>query len=518
MGSTFYGLEIAKSGLFVSQSEMNVSSHNIANVDTEGYTRQRIYTASVPGAGNHVQFAADKSGLAGRGVVAVTVEQIRSPFLDYQYRNQNSASTKWAAKEQFFSYVEDLFNTELDNSSIVSSSVSSQLGDFYDSLYKLVEKPADSEIRANVQKNALKLTETMNYYFDQLRDQQNTLNENVSVTVNQINQYSQHIAELNKEILGYELSGDKANDLRDTRNQLLDALSGLIDISYSEDSSGYVNVQIDGNYLVHQSDCNKLAVAATMDNPVKPGAANRLYEVYWADDSGAATTKKIGVENGALSAYMELRDGNTTNDIGIPYIVGQLNALCQKIVKDVNAVHRTGYTFPNDSNGNVSQTGINFFADTSVAQDGSEVTAENFALSAEVMQNPYNIAASDAQVATTGEENEQRGNGNIALKLSELINSKDASGNPNNFDSVYKTIVVGIGIEMSNISSTAKVQTVMQNHLTEQRKAISSVSLDEEMTNIIKFSHAYTAASRMITAMDEQLDVLINQTGLVGRG
>ena len=518
MGSTFYGLEIAKSGLRVSQSEMNVSSHNIANVDTEGFTRQRIYTSSVAGSGNHVQFAVDKSGLAGRGVTAVTVEQIRSPFLDYQYRKENASTTKWATKEQYFYYVEDLFNNELNNSVTVSSSISSQLGDFYDSLYKLVESPADIEIRANVQQNALKLTETMNYYFDQLIDQQSTLNENVKVTVNQINQYSEQIAELNKQIMGYELSGDKANDLRDKRNAMLDELSGLIDITYSEDSSGYLNVQIDGNYLVRQSSSNQLAVAATMDNPIRPGAENRLYEVYWADNTGAAVaTKKIDADNGALSAFMEIRDGNTKYDIGIPYIVGQLNELCQKIVKDVNTVHKTGYTTPNDSNGNVSQNGINFFADTSVAQDGSEVTAENFALSTDVMQNVYNIAASDTAVVAGG-ENEQRGNGKIALKLAELINSTDASGNPNNFDSVYKTIVTGVGIEMSNISSTTEIQSITQEHLTEQRKSISDVSLDEEMTNIIKFSHAYSAASRMITAMDKQLDVLINQTGLVGRG
>jgi flagellar hook-associated protein 1 FlgK len=518
MGSTFLGLEIAKSGLFLSQNAMNVSSHNIANVDTDGFTRQRIYAASVPGASNHVQFATDKSGLSGRGVTAVCVEQIRSPFLDYQYRNQNSSSTRWSTKEQFFSYIEDLFNTELDDNETVSSSISSQLGDFYDSLYKLVESPADIEIRTNVQQNALKLTQTMNYYFKQLTDQQNTLNENVDVTVDQINQYAQEISDLNEAILGYELSGDKANDLRDKRNLLLDQLSGLIDISYSEESNGNVNVQIDGNYLVRGSSYNKLAVAATKDNPVRPGAANRLYEVYWADSSGAATGKKVNVNAGALKAYMEVRDGNTKEDVGIPYILGQLNALCQKITNDVNAIHRTGYTTPNDSNGNTSQTGINFFMDTSAAQDGSEVTAENFKLSTEVMQNVYNIAASDITVGPTGAPNEQRGNGQIALKLSELINHTDASGNPDNFGSAYKTIVTGVGLQLSNISSTAEVQAVMVDHLIQQRKSISDVSLDEEMTNIIKFSHAYSAASRMITAMDEQLNVLINSTGLVGRG
>lgn len=517
MGSSFYGLEIARSGLFVSQSELNVASHNIANVDTEGFSRQRIYTTSVPGTGIHSLVAMDKSALAGRGVAAITVEQIRSPFLDYQYRNENSATTRWSTKEQYFSYVEDLFNVELDDSDTTSSSISSQLSNFYDSLYKLQQSPSDSEIRTNVQQNALKLTETMNYYYGQLLSQQSTLNDNVRVTVNQINQYAAQIAELNTSIIGYELSGDKANDLRDQRSLLLDAMSGLVDMTYSEDTSGNVNIQIDGSYLVRQSTVNKLAVDKTLDNPAKPGSGSRLYEVYWADSTGLPTNKKVDFQGGELSAYRELRDGNSQYDIGIPYIIGQLNKLCQKITNDVNTIHRTGYNIPNASNGSTSQTGINFFKDTSAAQDGSEVTAGNFTLSAEVMLNSYNIAASDVVVAATGEENEQRGNGNIALKIAELISNTDASGNADNFDSAYHTIVVGIGIEMDNIASTAKVQSTVQNHLTEQRKAITDVSLDEEMTNIIKFSHAYSAASRMITAMDEQLDIIINNTGLVGR-
>jgi flagellar hook-associated protein 1 FlgK len=515
MGSSFAGLEIGKTGLLISQNELNITAHNIANVDTTGFTRQRLYTSAIPPASSNVQFASGSSS-AGRGVAAVTVEQIRSPFLDYQYRNENSTSTKWQTKEQYFEYIEALFNNELEDMEI-SSGISSQLSNFYSSLYDLVEAPADSEIRANVQQNALKLTETMNYYYDRLTEQQSTLNESVRVAVSEVNDYAQQIAELNEKIFGYELSGERANDLRDQRGLLLDELSGIIEFEYSEDSGGNINIELDGKYLVRQTTVHELAVSATLDNPVKSGAENRLYEVYWADEDGNPTSGKVDIQNGALCAYMEIRDGNDESNIGLPYIIGQLNTLCQKITSDVNAIHRTGYNIPNDTNGNTSQTDIDFFEDTSAARDGSEVTAQNFKLSSAVLEDVYNIAASDSLVALAGEENEQRGNGEIALALAELVNQTDASGNPDNFDSVYKSIVTGIGIEMNHISVTASAQTVMQEHLDEQRQSVSGVSLDEEMTNMIRFQHAYTAASRVINAMDEQMDVLINKTGLVGR-
>ncbi len=514
MGSSFSGLEIARTGLTISQNELNITAHNIANVDTEGYTRQRLYTAAIASSASNVQFACSQTGSSGRGVAAIAVEQVRSVFLDYQYRNENSTSTKWQTKEQYFEYIETLFENELEDVD-VSSGISSQLSNFYSSLYDLEESPSDSEVRANVQQNALKLTETMNYYYDRLIEQQGTLNECVSVSVSEINDYAQQIAELNKQIFGYELSGETANDLRDQRGLLLDELSGIIDFEYSEDSGGNVNIQIDGHYLVRQGTANELVVSATLDNPANSGAS-QLYEVYWADENGNPGTK-LEVDDGALSAYMELRDGNDEDNIGIPYIIGQLNELCQKIVNDVNTIHRTGYTIPNDSNGDTSETDVDFFEDTSAARDGSEVTAQNFSLSSAVLENVYNIAASDTAVAESGEDNEQRGNGNIALALAELATQTDDSGNEDNFDSLYTSIITGIGIEMSHISVISDAQTIMQEHLDEQRTSVSGVSLDEETTNMIRYQHAYSAASRVLSAMDEQLEVLINKTGLVGR-
>jgi flagellar hook-associated protein FlgK len=515
--SSFYGIQIAKTGLSVSQQQLNVTAHNISNVDTTGYTRQRVNTSAIVPSSTNVMFASRELNV-GQGVSADGVEQVRSEFLDYQYRDQNSTTSKWSTKNQYFSYVEDLFNTELDDSdSSGGTGITSVLGDFYTSLDSLNASPADATARANVQQNALKLTETVNDYYNSLLSQQKALNVNVKTTVDQINSCASQIADLNQQIDAYELSGEKANDLRDQRNQALDQLSSLIQINYSEDNSGNVNVQVGGRNLVMGSTANKMAVDATLANPIQAGASNNLYQVYWADSSGNPTPIKVDITSGSLSGYLDVRDGNDTNTQGIPYIVGQLNNFCQSITKQVNAIHAKGYTMPDATNGNVSQTGINFFKDTSTAQDASLVTAANFSVSDEVKASIYNIAASDTKVTVDSSGNMQQGNGNIALQLSKLVDQTDSAGNDTSFSGVFRTIVTGVGIEMNHIQNTSDTQTVLQSHLSDQRQSVSGVSLDEEMTNMIQFQHAYAAASRVITAMDEQLNTLINSTGLVGR-
>lgn len=516
VSGTFHGLEIAKTGIFISRNQMDITGHNISNVDTEGYTRQRLYTEAIPAAQYGSFLKPDISGTSGKGVASVRVEQIRNPFLDAQFRKENATEQSLSVREQYFGYVEALFNSELDDMDI-STGLSSMFNGFYRSLDKLAQgMTPDIEIRTNVRVNAESMINSLNYYYDRLADQQTTLDEMVEVTVDQINDYAKSIALLNEQIFSYELSGARANDLRDQRNLLMDELSGLANISYSEDADGYFSVELDGQYLVRHTKYNKLAVNQTMDNPAGEDL-RKLYEVYWADSTGNPGIKKVNIKDGALAGYMQVRDGNSDADYGIPHVINQLNELAQRIVQDINAIHRTGYTTPYiDQDGNTveSRTGINFFEEP---DDITQITAKNISLSAEIKESVFNIAASDVPVQAAGADNDQRGNNIIANELCKLITKKDAAGNADNFDGLYLEIVTGVGIEQAHLKNLASSQLVVVNQIDEQRQSISSVSLDEEMTNVIKFGHSFTAASRVITAVDEELDVIINRMGVVGR-
>ena len=540
MRSTFYGFEIAKTGMYTSREELNLTSHNIANVDTKGFSRQRLNTESVPVSKTNTLFRADLSGMSGSGVRTQNVEQIRNKFLDYQYKSETNKASEWNTKEQYFSYIEDIFNNELDAME-TSSGLSTMFSSFYSSLDKLVEQPADSAIRQSVIQNAIKLTDSFNYYYGRLSEQQHTLNATIEATVEQVNSIAKDIALYNEQIFSFELNGAKANDLRDQRQLLMDTLSGIVDVRYSEDSAGYFTVTLDGNNLVRHISANQLETRTVPNNNTIVGNGD-MKAVFWR---GASNPMDMSRQSGSLSGLFHVRDGNTSDNFGIPHVVAQLDSLVKRITKDFNAVHRQGFTIPNGAS--PSQSGINFFgpnraafeavynadngtsldaaglaalsdsdlyADTSSAWD--TVTAKNFKVSSEILGNPFNIAASSVQIDPAA-GNDHRGNAENARKLSGLIAAKNSSGNADNFSTVYKGIITAVGTEANHIKKMAAAQKVVVGQIEQQRQSISGVSLDEEMTNMVRFGHSYNAASRMITAIDEQLDILINKMGIVGR-
>lgn len=229
MRSTFYGFEIAKTGLFVSQRQLDITGHNISNVDTTGYSRQRLDTSAVPPSMLNGLLASNDRGESGRGTNIVCVEQIRNPFLDRQFRTENTTYNYWGSMETEFYMVESLFNGEITES---NSQPSKALQNFYSSLYKLANGNASEvAIRGNVLESARALIETMTYNANKIQEQFYNINKTIETNTTKINTIIKQIAQLNEQIFGYELSGAKANDLRDSRNLLLDSLSGYIDVN-----------------------------------------------------------------------------------------------------------------------------------------------------------------------------------------------------------------------------------------------------------------------------------------------
>ncbi len=541
--STFYGLEIAKTGLFTARNQMEVTGHNISNVDTAGYTRQRVTTSAIPAPDYNTLKAQSSNTQVGMGVETLVIDQIRNPFLDFQFREANNIEATLLTKEQYFGYVEALFNNELDDMEY-STGLSTMLGEFYTSLYNFSEgNTPDVEIRTTVQQNAIILTDTLNYYYNQLLQQQSTLNGTIETTTEQINALVHDIASLNDSIFGYELSGANANDLRDQRNLLMDELSTLINFTYEENLDGHLSITIDGEKIVDHTEYMQLGVLTVKDNNNIIGEDTPdLVEVVWKDEMGQITDDFVYITGGMLRGFLDIRDGNSEENYGIPYAVNKLAELSQMIVMEVNKIHRTGYTMPYDGSDD-SNTGVDFFFQpdrskfvTGALSDGitqdqidngfdvyyegnpawQEITAGNIRVSDAVMESVYNIAASDVEVVL-GDDNEQRGNNLIALELSQLLSRKDESGNPDNFNSTFMIIVTSIGTNQNTIEKLREAQTVVASQLNAQRMSVSGVSLDEEMANLIMYEYAYNAASRIITAVDEQLNTIINNMGLVGR-
>lgn len=509
MAGIFYGLEIARRGLTVSQQAIQLTGHNVANADTEGYTRQRLYIESIyPQTGS--RYAGNFA--IGGGAEATKVEQLRSEYIDRQLRGEYASLGEWTTRAEEMEFIESILNETAK-----TGTLSQTMADFFQSVAKLTTDPDSGEVRTNMQQNAIKLCEKLNYYYEKLVDTQNLYNNTIKVQVDQINNKLEQIANYNKEIFAYELGGQNASELRDRRNLLLDELSKMAKISYSEDAEGKLTVYVEGHKMVEHIEA--LQLKAVPDETGVVSGTTGYYSVRIVNpetgdmitDPATGEAYKIIAESGSLKAYQSLRDGNTVDDQGIPYLMEQLNTLARSLAKAFNDVHETGYTIPYD--GGTSQTGVKLFNVPN--DDYANVTAGNISLSAEVLASPMNIAASSLPVDPSS-PNSQKGNNIIALALYELTRSTsiDTVGS---FQDFLKSFVVQVGITSASAQEMYKSQTIIINNLEDRKDSISGVSIDEEMINLVSFQYAYAAASRVLTAVDEALETLITSTGRVGR-
>lgn len=495
MAGIFYGLEIARRGLTVSQQAITLTGNNISNANTEGYTRQRLvieslYPNTVTRFGGLLQI--------GGGAEVTNIEQVRSEYIDRQLRDEYASLGQWGTRSEELQFIESIMDETSESGSITAA-----LTDFYDSISKLITDPDSKEVRTNLQQNGIKLCETFNYYYNQLVDLQNSYNEAMKATATKINSLLTGIANYNEEIYGYELGGQNANELRDSRNMLLDELSQLVNISYSEDADGKLTVSVDGTTMVNHTDATLLEVIADQTSVVS--GLSGFYSIYYE-----GTTTDFEYSGGKLQAYQDLRDSTAVETMGIPYMLSSLNTLAQSIAQEFNAVHETGYTIP--YGGGTSQTGIDLFE---VPAGGyNAINAGNITLSDEVMDSVYNIAASGAVVDLSAADT-QEGNNEVALALYALTSSTELA-TVGSFSDYLKSFVVQVGIASAGSQETSDTQNVIVNSLETRRESVSGVSVDEEMINLVSYQYAYAAASRVLTAIDEALDVLINSTGRVG--
>ncbi|MPM09138.1 hypothetical protein SDC9_55454 [bioreactor metagenome] len=258
MASTFGILETARSGLSVSMEELKITGHNISNANTVGYTRQRLITSAKDSASSVNMIRPVTENTIGRGVEVISIQQIRSEYLDNQYRDLNSSYRYSDSNAQSLTYLEGLFNSETDDGEGLTGAIE----DFFSALDTFTEDTTSEENRITVQKSALSMTQSFNLVNQEMESLWADQNDSISTVTQEINSAAKKLTQLNESIASYERSGDIANDLRDERNLLLDELSGYVDITYNnnETNSSMVDVQISGISLVEGTTANTIQV------------------------------------------------------------------------------------------------------------------------------------------------------------------------------------------------------------------------------------------------------------------
>lgn len=491
--ASFYGLEIAKTGLFASQRSLYVTGHNISNANTLGYTRQRLTTSAIPPAADNAMFAPVGRGRVGGGVEIEDINQLRDSFLDMQYREEACFLGEWSARTDALEYIENIFREPSD------SGINTCISDFFNSLQELAKDPESKEIRSIVRQEAIKLTETLGHYHSQLEKLAEQQEHAIDVTVMDINSIAENISSLNEQIYKFELGGQHANDLRDKRNLLLDELSQLVNIEYNEAPNGEFTVSIDGKYLVNHVES---------------------FDLVKTINGFEINGEEVNVESGKLKGLFIMKNGDNADNIGIPYFIDQLDNLAKALVYEFTSIHREGYTLP--INGETSQTGINFFIYEGYEEGGSfdidelvnGVTAANICLSPEILENVEYIAASSEEI--DGDVPINIANNENLERLCDLRDSNNIYL-IGNYEDFLKSVIADLAIETSHSQTMKEGQVILTDNIQFRRDSVSGVSIDEEMTQMIKYQHSYSAAARMITTIDQALDTLINRTGIVGR-
>lgn len=464
MAGLFSGLELGKRALATHQLWLNTIGHNVANVNTPGYSRQRVTTStSTP--------EEHRAGMIGTGVNATAIRSVRDLFLNKQFRDENKNLGQWASQEKMLTRVEGIF---MEPS---SDSLGDLMEKFWTGWMDLGNNPESIAARTALKEQANLLTTGFHRRYDQLAELQKSIDIDVELIVNKVNSITDEIASLNKQISRSELGDISANDLRDRRGLMIDELSQFIDVNTADQANGATLVYVGALMIVDDSE------AIHLDTRDSAGKSFVTSEVVWE-----GTTKKVQNYNGELKGLIEMRDKT------IPQYMNDLDILAETLVTEVNSVHSVGYDLNNTTN-------INFF-------DANFLSAGNLRLSQDVTNNVTRIAAS--QSGAVGD------NGN-AQAIADLRKSLFMTRGTATMEEFYNTIVGQVGIDTNKAIQLKESHTLLVEQIENARQSVQGVSLDEEMTQMIKYQHAFDAAARVITQVDQALEMVIMNMGIVGR-
>ena len=453
---------------------MEIIQHNVANASTPGYRRQSaILTAAVPTTLGGSEFI-NRAGQRGGSVTIARVERFNLAFFDGRFRTISAEAKNWESQSEILNQLEaTLAETSEDG-------LLPKLDQFWKGWQSLSSDPTNNSLRSVLLDDASSLATAFNRRAEQINLLRNDQNLSVSSQVDEVNSLADQVAKLNAEISHVLSVGEQPNDLMDKRDMALDQLANLTGAVSTEQKNGEMVVSIGGHVLVVGHDAFKLH---TQTNTTAPNVG--MSDIYWSDGQQMIPT------SGSLKGTLEARD-----KILVDQLTG-LNSLASELTSQVNTIHRSGFDL-NDV------AGKDFFTVTAGSEAGT--IAVNTLL--------------EAAGVVTSKNQFEPGNNMVALEMVALKNSKIAAS-PFNGDvtlnEYYNTQITSLAVSTQRTIDNTYQHGLVAKALSDQRESVAGVNLDEEAANMAKTQKAYQAAARMLTTMDELLDLVINRMGLTGR-
>jgi len=447
-------LELGRRALQAHQAAVQTAGHNVANAQTPGFSRQRVELIQSPP-------ETLPAGQLGTGVSLEGLRRLRDQFLDLQFRRAASSLGEAEVEEASSRRVQSLLDEPSDRG------VGFALSRFFSSLQELSTDPPDPTARFGVRESGLTLASTFRRLDSELERLKGDLEEEITLRVQDVNQLARRIADLNRQIRGLEAGGASANDLKDQRDRLVDDLSRLVGLSTLEHPDGTLQVTVAGGILLVEGvDATALAVERSPTDTVQVTL------------SGSPITVTGGKLKGLLSGRNDL----------VLSLQAQLNSLAERLIEEVNALHRQGY-------GLDGATGRDFFTGTD---------AGTMDVAQDIQADPRKIAA--AATPTPGD------NGN-ALALARLRQQLTMNGETATFEGFFGALVGEMGLKTQTAGRLVTTHRAMVDALTNRREEVSGVSVDEELTHLIEHQRVYEALAHFVRVVDRLLETLISQLG-----
>lgn len=441
-------VEIAVSGMRAAQLGIEVTAHNVANVNSTGYTRQRVNLVAAT-------TLVTRSTLIGGGVDVAGVQRIADEFTARQIRNQTTSLGYHSTLYDRLSDVEAIFNE------VRGGGLGDSFNAFYDAIADLAGQPEDSSIRQMVLNTGQHVASSLQQYRQRVAATLKETRQDINYQIDQVNNKLTRLAELNGLMAGATKIGINVSDLQDQRDVLLEELSSQLNCSMSVDGgTGMASIAIDGQAIL-------LGVTARHLKATAIGVE--------IEESGEAVT----IESGEIGALLELRDQV------LPDYITKLDNLATAVIDQFNAIHST-------YQGLDGSTGLDLFT----GNDASDIAVNSVILAA-----PEKLA-----VSGTGEVGDNAG----AQALLDARELGVASLGGASFEDYHRSIVSAIASETAAAQGQDDGINVILDQLRSRRDSTNGVSIDEELTNLIRFQQAYNASARLVSIVDEMIQTLLN--------
>jgi flagellar hook-associated protein 1 FlgK len=473
--STFSALNTAFTGLSAARAAMNTAGQNIANANTEGYTRQRVTTSSV-GAPANVGLAASNRPVAGQGVNVDAIARLGNAFADSRVRTSAAQAGYAGARAEALSGIEaNLHEPGADG-------ISAQLHTFWANWGDVANQPDSPATGGVLLQNAAVLTSKIAGGYTALDNQWTATRGTIDTMAADLNASASQVAALNGQIRSALAAGGAANELIDQRAQLAANIAALAGGTVRDNSDGTLDVVVGGNSIVSGTTTRAVTVTggARLDD-----AAGAPVKIEWADRPGQAVAMDGGKLAGTLSVLAPASGGNGGP---IAEAAKAYDEFAASLAAAVNAAHQNGST-PSGA------TGTDFFTFTAGGHPALTLT----------------VKPTDSSGVAAGKPGAGAYDGSNADLISQI------GAGANSPDHAWSTIVTGTGVAAKSELLQSQLADAVSAAAVMAQSSGAGVDLDEENVNLLAAQQAYQAAARVMTAVDEALDILINRTGLVGR-